>query len=282
MYLIYCFLLPMEREDLFFTRSLHTHTKKEPPQIASLTNLISVAASALSCKSTLWLATCCQTTWLPTFQVGRRDIFKAMWPKCYGEGNTVLTPSCMRPLPEAAVTCPAEQQGLLRGPVHLEACSALEKCLCLEFIQPLVLPLWCWAGCPPNTLPRNLPESQWDWPQLELGEDPCVGRTTQLQGHHPPFLQPWVVAGPPHPPHPHTPRPPALRWQVTPFCLLRMSPATSQCRALLNSTVLTGDPSLPSQDKACHQPVLRSAQQCCALTQAGSHFISWWWLTAGL
>lgn len=110
--------------------SAYTHTQKEPLQIASLP----MAASALSCKSTLWLATCCQTTWLPTFQVGLRDIFKAMWPKYYGEGNTVVTPSCMRPRPKEAVTCPAEQWGLLCGPVHLETCSALEKCLCLEFI----------------------------------------------------------------------------------------------------------------------------------------------------
>lgn len=96
------------------------------------------------------------------------------------------------------------------------------------------------------------------------------------------FLQPWVVVGPPQPPHPHTPRPLALHWLVTSFCVLRMRPATSQCWALLYSVVLTGDPSLPSQDKACHQPMPSSAQQCSALTQAGSYFISWWWQTTGL
>lgn len=81
--------------------------------------------------------------------------------------------------------CPEEQWGLLHGLAALEARNVLEKCIQLEYIWLLILPLWCQTGCTPQMLPRNFP---WEFVgtvtgtgcSQNLGDDPSVAQPLLL------------------------------------------------------------------------------------------------------
>lgn len=190
MYLIYCFLLAMKREDVFFTRSLHTHTHKK-----NLFRLLVFPWLLLHC---LVRAPCdwplvAKPPDCPLFRLALGTFSKPCGQNAMGK-ETLLSPLLVWD-PGLRKLSPALQ-------------SSGDYCVA-QYTWKHVVPwknayVWnlfsCWychycAGL--DALQTHCqgisPESQWDWPQTKVGEDPCLGRTTQLQGHH--LLFPSALSG---------------------------------------------------------------------------------------
>lgn len=119
--------------------SVHFHKKWTPPQFL-FNAFISVITSVL-CRLTHsphW----CQAALghgcpSPQFSVVLRDIFRAVWLRCFGEALSSLFLD--HPLPEDIVTCPTERGQFLHNPESIEFS---QKCL----IKMLTLEIYSAVG----------------------------------------------------------------------------------------------------------------------------------------